>query len=210
MSAELIAGRAIPARLRGYRNNALYCKVYRGGRVDCMAKRIDRIAELEKVMTPKQVKLARALAAGGISKVEAYRQVYGWNGTSKNALQVKATEAAGNGKVSVLATELRERESSLLWADKERFRKWIMQGITDTVSTTESDITRLKALELAGRTRYASLFEEPSANETTAQVHGAIADTIRAKLHALISGREPDALTLEGVVEAPTGVGEGE
>jgi len=135
-----------------------------------MAKRIDRIAELEKVMTPKQVKLARALAAGGISKVEAYRQVYGWNGTSKNALQVKATEAAGNGKVSVLATELRERESSLLWADKERFRKWIMQGITDTVSTTESDITRLKALELAGRTRYASLFEEPSANETTAQV----------------------------------------
>jgi len=175
-----------------------------------MAKRIDRIAELEKVMTPKQVKLARALAAGGISKVEAYRQVYGWNGTSKNALQVKATEAAGNGKVSVLATELRERESSLLWADKERFRKWIMQGITDTVSTTESDITRLKALELAGRTRYASLFEEPSANETTAQVHGAIADTIRAKLHALISGREPDALTLEGVVEAPTGGGEGE
>ena len=98
----------------------------------------------------------------------------------------------------------------MLWGEKEQFRKWIMQGITDTASTTESDITRLKALELAGRTRYAALFEEPSANETTAQIHGAIADTIRAKLNALIGGHGPDALTLEAVAEAPTGAGEGE
>jgi hypothetical protein len=190
--------------------------VYGDGRVDYMAKKIDRIAELERLMTPKQVKLARALAAGGISKVEAYRQVYGWNGQSKNALQVKATEAAANGKVSVLATELRERDNSLLWADKEKFRKWLMKGITDTASSTDSDITRLKALELAGRTRYASLFEEPSANETTVQTHGAIVDAIRAKLQALIGGSltpgdaGPDALTLEAVAEDPTGVGEGE
>ena len=181
-----------------------------------MAKKIERIAELEKQMTPKQVKLARALAAGGISKVEAYRQVYSWRGTSKNSLQVKATEAARNSKVAVLATELRERDNSLLWSDKEKFRKWIMKGITDTASTTDSDITRLKALELAGRTRYASLFEEPSANESTAQVHGAIADAIRAKLNALIGGSlapadaGPGALTLEAVAEDPTGVGEGE
>jgi hypothetical protein len=181
-----------------------------------MAKKVDRIAELEKVMTPKQVKLARALAAGGIPKVQAYKQVYGWNGKSANSAQVAATRAAGNSKVSLLATELRERENSLLWADKERFRKWLMQGITDTASTTESDITRLKALELAGRTRYASLFEEPAANETTAQTHGAIVDAIRAKLQALIGGSltpadaGPDALTLEAVAEAPTGVGEGE
>lgn len=181
-----------------------------------MAKKIDRIAELEKKMTPKQVKLARALAAGGISKVEAYRQVYSWRGTSKNSLQVKATEAARNSKVAVLATEIRERESGMLWGEKERFRRWIMQGITDTASSTDSDITRLKALELAGRTRYASLFEEPAANETTVQTHGAIVDAIRAKLQALIGGAftpadaGPGGLTLEAVAEDPTGAGEGE
>lgn len=183
-----------------------------------MAKKIDRIAELERLMTPKQVKLARALAAGGISKVEAYRQVYGWGTPNKNSAQVAATRAAQNTKVSLLASELRERDNSLLWADKERFRKWLMKGITDTASTADSDITRLKALELAGRTRYASLFEEPSANESTAQFHGAIVDAIRAKLQALIGGSltpadadaGPDALTLEAVAEAPTGVGEGD
>ena len=181
-----------------------------------MAKRIDRIAELEKQMTPKQVKLARALAAGGIPKVQAYKQVYGWNGKSANSAQVAATRAAGNSKVSLLASELRDRDNSLLWADKEKFRKWLMKGITDTASTTESDITRLKALELAGRTRYASLFEEPAANETTAQTHGAIVDAIRAKLQALIGGSlapgdaSPGTLTLEAVAEDPTGAGEGE
>ena len=183
-----------------------------------MAKKIDRIAELERLMTPKQVKLARALAAGGIPKVQAYKQVYGWRGQSSNALAVEANKATNHPKVSMLATELRERESSLLWGEKERFRRWIMQGITDTASTAGSDITRLKALELAGRTRYASLFEEPSANESTAQFHGAIVDAIRAKLQALIGGSltpadadaGPDALTLEAVAEAPTGVGEGE
>jgi hypothetical protein len=174
------------------------------------------IAELEKKMTPKQVKLARALAAGGIPKVQAYRQVYGWNGTSKNALQVKATEACNNGKVAVLATELRERETARLWQNKSRFQDWLMSGITDTITSAESDVTRLKALELAGRTRYASLFEEPQANETTATLSGAIADTIRAKLQAMLSGESapgessPGALMLEGVVEDPTGGGEGD
>ena len=181
-----------------------------------MANKIDRIAELEKKMTPKQVKLARALAAGGIPKVQAYKQVYSWRGQSANALAVEANKATNHPKVSMLATEIRERENSLLWADKERFRKWLMQGITDTASTTDSDITRLKALELAGRTRYASLFEEPSANESTAQFHGAIVDAIRAKLQALIGGSlapgdaSPGTLMLEAVAEDPTGVGEGE
>ena len=148
--------------------------------------------------------------------MQAYKQVYSWRGQSSNALAVEANKATNHPKVSMLATELRDRENSLLWADKEKFRKWLMKGITDTASSTDSDITRLKALELAGRTRYASLFEEPSASETTAQVHGAIVDAIRAKLQALIGGSftpadaGPDALTLEAVAEAPTGVGEGE
>ena len=142
-------------------------------------------------MTPKQIKLARALAAGGIPKVQAYRQVYGWNGTSKNALQVKATEACRNGKVSVLATAIREGETARIWADKGKFRNWIMQGITDTATNTESDITRLKALELAGKTRYASLYEEPQANEVNTALSGAMIDTLSARLQSLLSFSSP-------------------
>ena len=161
----------------------------------CMAtgrrKPDQTIVELEKGMTPKQVKLARALAAGGIPKVEAYRQVYGWNGTSKNALQVKATEACRNGKVSVLATAIRDGETARIWEDKGRFQNWLMNGITDTITGTESDITRLKAIELAGRTRFASLYEEPQANEVNAALSGAMIDTLAARLQSLLSFSTP-------------------
>lgn len=186
------------------------------------------IVELEKGMTPKQVKLARALAAGGIPKVEAYRQVYGWKGTSKNALQVKATEACKNGKVSVLATALRREETARLWEDKGKFRNWIMQGITDTASNAQSDITRLKALELAGRTRYASLYEEPQANEANTALSGAMVDTLQAKLLCLLGVTAPmlgdDGSSVQTLdtefnpvpsddttpTDTPTGGGEGE
>jgi hypothetical protein len=184
----------------------------------------DTIVELEKGMTPKQVRLARALAAGGIPKVEAYRQVYGWKGKSANALQVAATKACQNDKVSILATSLRETESARLWEDKDRFRNWIMKGITDTAANTESDITRLKALELAGKTRFASVFEEPQANEANAAVAGSLIDLIGARLHSLLGVSTPtlgDGETVDTTfdpvapdattpTETPTGGGEGD
>lgn len=190
------------------------------------------IAELERGMTPKQIKLARALAEGGISKVEAYRQVYQWSeNANPNSIQVAATRAAGNAKVSLLATTIRNEGTARVWENKARFQNWLMSGITSTIDNTESDITRLKALELAGRTRYASLFEEPQANESTTQLHDNIADLIRAKLAMLLTQGDvtssncidvtpgelhevtklgPDGLETEAVPLTPTGGGEGD
>ena len=144
------------------------------------------IVELERGMTPKQIKLARALAAGGIPKVQAYRQVYSWRGESANALAVEANKATNHPKVAMLATAIRDGETARLWEDKGRFRDWIMKGITDTANNTESDITRLKALELAGKTRYASLYEEPAANEANAALSGALVSNLEAKLALIL------------------------
>ena len=186
------------------------------------------IVELEKGMTPKQIKLARALAAGGIPKVQAYRQVYGWNGKSANSAQVAATRAAGNAKVSLLATALREEETARIWESKGKFQNWLMRGITDTITGTDSDITRLKAIELAGKTRFASLYEEPQANEANAALSGAMVDTLAARLQSLLSFSAPTIgaedsggpiLDTEctqlpssdiGDTDTPTGGGEGE
>lgn len=180
------------------------------------------IAELERGMTPKQVKLARALAAGGISKGEAYRQVYGWNGSSKPAMHVEATRTAAHPKVSLLTTAIRDRETARLWENKSKFQNWLMEGITSTITNTDSDITRLKALELAGKTKYASLFEEPQANESTTNLHANICDMIQARLANLLAPDvtnmidvTPTDLLGDGVSEAgdtqpPTGGGEGE
>ena len=142
-------------------------------------------------MTPKQVKLARALAAGGIPKVQAYRQVYSWRGESANALAVEANKATNHPKVAMLATAIREGETARIWADKGRFQNWLMSGITDTITATESDITRLKAIELAGRTRFASLYEEPQANEVNTALSGAMIDTLSARLQSLLSFSTP-------------------
>ena len=179
-------------------------------------------------MTPKQIKLARALAAGGIPKVQAYRQVYSWRGESSNALAVEANKATNHPKVAMLATAIRDGETARIWENKGKFQNWLMQGITDTITGTESDITRLKAIELAGRTRFASLYEEPQANEANAALSGAMVDTLQAKLQCLlgfsapISGEEdnqapaidttfdpiaPDDTT---PTDTPTGGGEGE
>lgn len=149
------------------------------------------IVELEKGMTPKQIKLARALAAGGIPKVQAYRQVYGWNGKSANSAQVAATRAAGNAKVSLLATALREEETARIWESKGKFQNWLMRGITDTITGAESDITRLKAIELAGKTKFASLYQEPEANEANAALSGAMVDTLAARLQSLLGLSAP-------------------
>lgn len=180
-------------------------------------------------MTPKQVKLARALAAGGIPKVQAYKQVYSWRGESANALAVEANKATNHPKVSMLATAIRDKETARIWEDKGKFRNWIMQGITDTATNASSDITRLKALELAGKTRYASLYEEPAANETNAALSGALVDNLQTKLALLLqSFSSPIASNEENgspildtectpvpsgdttPTETPTGGGEGE
>lgn len=142
-------------------------------------------------MTPKQVKLARALAAGGIPKVQAYRQVYSWRGGSANALAVEANKATNHPKVAMLATAIRDGETARIWENKGKFQNWLMQGITDTITGTESDITRLKAIELAGRTRFASLYEEPQANESNAALSGAMVDTLQAKLLCLLGVASP-------------------
>ena len=187
------------------------------------------IVELERGMTPKQIKLARALAAGGIPKVQAYKQVYSWNGKSANSAQVAATRAAGNAKVSLLATALRDGETARIWEDKGKFRQWIMQGITDTATNASSDITRLKALELAGKTRYASLYEEPAANEANAALSGALVSNLEAKLALILQSFSTPTIgddqsqgpildtTCDPVpsddttpTETPTGGGEGE
>lgn len=186
------------------------------------------IVELERGMTPKQIKLARALAAGGIPKVQAYRQVYSWRGGSANALSVEANKATNHPKVAMLATAIRDGETARIWEDKGRFRNWIMQGITETATNAQSDITRLKALELAGKTRYASLYEEPQANEANAALSGAMVDTLAARLQCLlgvsapISGDEGESspildTTFDPVpsddttpTDTPTGGGEGE
>ena len=184
--------------------------------------------ELERGMTPKQIKLARALAAGGIPKVQAYRQVYSWRGASANALAVEANKATNHPKVSMLATAIRDGETARIWEDKGRFQNWLMRGITDTIAGTESDITRLKAIELAGRTRFASLYEEPQANEANAALSGAMVDTLAARLQSLLGLSSPivgddqsqgPILDTEctqlpssdmGDTDTPTGGGEGE
>lgn len=118
------------------------------------------------------------------------------------------------------------------WEDKTKLRKFVMDGLTNTATNTDSDIVRLKALELVGKTRYASIFEEPSSNESNAELNKSLGDVLRAKLTMLLGNIEthgansltttysdvtnmdgdvsPGGLMLEAVAEDPTGVGEGE
>ena len=96
----------------------------------------------------------------------------------------------------VLAIKAMEEEKTARWwADKGKLQNFVMNGLTSTASTAESDITKLKAFELLGRTRYASIFEEPQANESTTELHGSIIDTIQARLAMLLSSADTIDIT---------------
>jgi len=148
------------------------------------------LAEIVGKLTAKQRKFAEGLVFGGLSKAESYRQAYKWNGNSAKGMMVDAIRAAQSPRVSLAVQAMQEDRTARWWSDKTKLQNFVMDGLTSTASTAESDITKLKAYELLGRTRYASIFEEPQANESTAELHGSIIDTIQARLAMLLSSAD--------------------
>ena len=148
------------------------------------------LAEIVGKLTAKQKKFAEGLVFGGLSKAESYRQAYRWSGNSANGMRVSATRTAQKPNVDLAIKAMVEEKTARWWSDKTKLQTFVMEGLTSTASTAESDITKLKAFELLGRTRYASIFEEPQANESTAELHGSIIDTIQARLAMLLSSAD--------------------
>ena len=159
-------------------------------RVYADGKRL-KVNEILAKLTAKQRKFAEGLVLGGLSKADAYREAYNYKGSSSKALRNNASKLAQHNGVAMAVRVIEEERIARLWENKDVFRNWIMQGITDTATNTESDITRLKALELAGRTRYASVFEEPQANEVNTALSGAMIATLSARLQSLLSLSSP-------------------
>ena len=186
------------------------------------------VNEILAKLTAKQRKFAEGLVLGGLSKADAYREAYNYKGSSSKALRNNASKLAQHNGVAMAVKAIEEERIARLWENKDVFRNWIMQGITDTATNASSDITRLKALELAGKTRYASLYEEPQANEVNTALSGAMVDTLQAKLQCLLgftspmlSDGTPDGPILDTTCDPvpssdtsdtppPTGGGEGE
>lgn len=196
-------------------------RVYEGGR---KLKTDEVFAKL----TAKQRKFAEGLVLGGLSKADAYRQAYKWRGASDKALRNNASKLAQHNGVAMAVKALEEERAARWWENKRKLQTFVMDGLTRTASEAESDITRLKALELVGRTRYASVFEEPQANEANAALSGVMVDTLAARLQSLLGFSSPmigdeqtegPILDTEctqlpssdmGDADTPTGDGEGE
>jgi hypothetical protein len=159
-------------------------------RVHADGKRL-KVNEILARLTPKQRKFAEGLVYGGLSKAEAYRQAYAWNGVSQKSMQVAAVRTAKKSSVDLAVKAMEEERTARWWENKRKLQTFVMDGLTKTATETESDITRLKALELVGRTRYASVFEEPQANESNAALSGAMVDTLQAKLQCLLGFTSP-------------------
>ena len=153
------------------------------------------LAEIVGKLTAKQRKFAEGLVFGGLSKAESYRQAYKWNGNSQSGMRVSATRTAQKTNVGLAIKAMEEDRTARWWSDKSKLQNFVMEGLTGTASNAESDITKLKAFELLGRTRYASIFEEPQANESTTELHGSIIDTIQARLAMLLSSSDTIDIT---------------
>lgn len=187
-----------------------------------------KVDEILARLTPKQRKFAEGLVYGGLSKAEAYRQAYSYKGSSKSGLRVESVKASRSPNVSLAIETLEMERTARWWRDKNRLQEYLVDGILKTAEETESDLVRLKAIELAGKTRFASLYEEPQANEINTALSGAMVDTLQAKLQCLLGFSTPTIgdeehqapaidTTFDPVpsddttpTEPPTGGGEGE
>lgn len=145
------------------------------------------MAEIVGKLTAKQKKFAEGLVFGGLTKAESYRQAYKWNGGSKSGMRVDAVKASQSPNVSLAVKVMGEEKIARWWTNKDKLQNFVMDGLTSTAQNTESDVTKLKAFELLGRTRYASIFEEPQANESSTDLHTNIIDMIQTKLAMLLS-----------------------
>ena len=197
------------------------------GRVYADGKRL-KLDEVLAKLTAKQRKFAEGLVYGGLSKAEAYRQAYRWNGISQKSMQVAAVRTAKKSSVDLAVKAMEEERTARWWENKQKLQTFVMDGLTRTANETESDITRLKALELVGRTRYASVFEEAQANEANSALSSVMVDTLAARLQCLLgvstptlSDATPDCPNLDTTFDhvpssdtsdtpTPTGGGEGE
>jgi hypothetical protein len=150
-----------------------------------------KVNEILAKLTPKQRKFAEGLVYGGLSKAEAYRQAYNYRGSSKNGLRVDSVKASRSPNVVLAMQVMEEERAARWWKDKTRLQEYLVDGILKTAQETESDLVRLKAIELAGKTRFASLYEEPQPNESTAALSGAMVDTLQAKLLCLLGVTSP-------------------
>lgn len=160
------------------------------GRVYEDGKRL-KVNEILAKLTPKQRKFAEGLVYGGLSKAEAYRQAYNYRGSSLKGLQTNAVKTSQATSVKLAMDAMEQERAARWWENKRKLQTFVMDGLTRTANETESDITRLKALELVGRTRYASVFEEPQANEANAALSGAMVDTLAARLQSLLGFSTP-------------------
>lgn len=191
-----------------------------------------KLSEILSKLTAKQRKFAEGLVYGGLSKAEAYRQAYRWNGNG-NAVRVSAVRNAQKPNVALAIKAMEEEKVAQWWENKHKLQSYVMNGLISTTDNTESDMVKLKSLELLGRTRYASVFEEPQANESNTQLHDNISELIQSKLAMLltlgdvtptkciditpsnaelhdVTKSDRGGLTLEGVSTTPTGGGEGD
>lgn len=185
------------------------------------------VKEVVARLTPKQRKFAEGLVLNGLSKAQAYREAYTWNG-SENGLRVNAVKTAKKPNVALAIKTMGEEKAARWWESKRKLQEFVMDGLTDTAKDTQSDITKLKALELIGKTKYCSVFEEPQQNEQNQQLTESMTQTLQAKLSCLLGLTTPmlgDEISVSEVIDTtcypvpssdttptdtPTGGGEGE
>ena len=145
-----------------------------------------KLAELERKATPKQRAMAKALATGGMTKVQAYRAVYAKESGTNPANQYRhASLAASHPKVSELTAAYLERvqykpEQSVV-EEPDKLRKFIVAGLQDLAHNSELDSVRLGAMVAMGKITDVGLFAEKSERSTDL-----IADHVQAELNDLL------------------------
>jgi len=147
-------------------------------------------------MTSKMAKFAD-LSFSGLSDIEAYRQSYDVSGMTPRSIATKAHEVAHHPLVTSKLRELQQAREAQSILISRLGKEYVLEGIMKIAERGDKDSTKLRALELLGKTAGIDLFRETTRVEHVNRTPEDVERELKARLGEMMKTIEGSARAAE-------------
>jgi len=115
-------------------------------------------------LTAKQEAFAINVALQGMNQTDAYREAYETTTSNMNTVYSRASVLASNEKVKKRIAQLKGKTEQVALQNAASLRAFIEKGLYDLATSGEAESTKLRAMELLGKSEKVGFFLERSSD----------------------------------------------
>jgi len=143
------------------------------------------VGKEERPLTGKQEAFAKLVASGSMLS-DAYRECYSADNMKSSTLWSEACRLAQNPKVSARIKDIQADMEADRRTIEARRAEWILKRLTEEADQADNASSRIRALELLGKSLSVSMFtDRVEQADTTERSASDIERELRAKLDRL-------------------------